>query len=136
MASLDQRAGNQGKQAAFVALFLALVLVFVGGTRTATQRGNLVVATDHGLVGATAELAQAGSLPTGKLFGEASPELFESQSERETEDDSDLALLTSAHLPIQTQWFADRAVHAVDTSSAMRVWLLLASIGARGPPVG
>lgn len=135
IASLDRRAGTPAKQA-FVALFLALVLAFVGGARTGAQRGNLAEATDHGLVGASAERAQAGSLPTGKPIGEATSEWFESQGERETEDDSDHAPPRTAHAPIETQWFADRAVHAVDTSSAMRVWLLLANIGARGPPVG
>lgn len=134
IASLDQRAGNHRKQGAILALFLALVLAWVGGARTGTQLGTLSAGQDHGLVGAAAERAQADSLPTGKR-GEAASEASESEGGRETEDDSEFAPSWIDRSSLEAPWFTARASQAGDGTSARRAWLSLGSTGARGPPV-
>lgn len=112
-----------------------MVLAWVGGARVGVQHGDLGSGTDYGLMGASAELAHEDSLPTGKPIHEATSESSEG-SESESEDDSKPVTPPLARTQIESQWFAARAVHEVDATSPMRARLLLASIGARGPPVG
>jgi hypothetical protein len=119
-----------------MALFLAMVLALVSGAWTGTTLGKLAGEADHGLAGASAERGSTEALPSAKPSGEEASESNESRSEREAEDGEEL---TTAWLPrtaIDIQPFAHGAAHEVDGTSTMRAWLLLASIGARGPPVG
>ncbi len=132
--SLEPRAGIL-KPSALMALFLAFVLAWVGGARTGL--GNLGEATDRGLVGASAERAEAEAIPTGKPSGDESSEGNQIRSERESEDGPAFAPDSIVRATIETRGDAvGRDMQVTDATSHLRARLLLASIRARGPPVG
>ena len=129
------RAETLCRQRAILAVLLAMMLAWVGGSRTGTQLGSLGEADDHGLVGASLEWAQVDSMPAGKTGGEASSEEPEREGESENDSDDLLAHGVTRTL-LESVPLADRSVDEANVASVFRARRLLAITGARGPPVG
>lgn len=129
-ASVNPRSGLGTSQAA-LAVLLAIVLVWVSGLGLGLRPDSLGSATDHGLVGASAERAEFGSLPSGKEAGEGiGAEIGEAEGEEEA-----LAKALPRHAHLDAPAFARIRIHA-EQAPPLRSRHRIAAIGARGPPVG
>ncbi|MFV8751904.1 hypothetical protein ACNOYE_15270 [Nannocystaceae bacterium ST9] len=120
----------------FLALLLAMVLAWVGGSWTSVELGNLGESADRGLLGVSAERSEADTLPDGKPVNEAVSEgAEESESEREDLAEPLVATL-AARAAFEGACQVDTGRPESDATSPERAWLGCSNVGARGPPVG
>jgi hypothetical protein len=127
LTSVNLRSDQLRIRATF-AMVLAIVLVWVVGSGLGP---TALSAGDDGLIGATAERVEFGSLPAGKQVHEGLGQVAESTSESETEGFANA--LGQARLDAQARI---RAPFEIERESPLRVCRCIAAIRARGPPVG